>query len=114
MSDRGDYFESFGEQAPESNKPAKKKRAAPDKELTKEEQSALDERYGVNLIVRVKPATRTAIDKASKELGIQKGNLADFLLRTGLQMVAQGKASLPVNDGGKNKLSLPPVPDDYR
>jgi hypothetical protein len=104
-------------QSATDQKPASLKRAAPKPvDLTKDHLAERDERWGVTVAYRLKPATKKAVARAAAEHNVEIGGLADFLLRASLTLLSKGHIELPVQEErGKapRKLDLPPVPRDY-
>ncbi len=66
---------------------------------------------------KLPPDTKPAIDMAAERYGVERGELVDFILRAGLQMLAIGKIELPVKPnedaGPRNTIKPQAIPDEF-
>lgn len=113
-------IKSIIKEAGEEFGPQSLKRPAPKPKRKRKSKYASEaekhEAYGVRTTYRIKPATRTAIDRAVEMEDVKKGEFVDFLLRAGLTLLDQGRIQLQKSDSldGVYDLTLPDIPERYR
>lgn len=91
-----------------------KRPAPPKKEETREERADKRERQGVPGPFRVKPSVIRAVKKAAIEHNVRVGNLVNWLLLRGLEVLSAGEEPLVrQRSAGAGKLVLPDIPEQY-
>lgn len=108
---------AFADLAPETMPPPVRK--VPKKPKTRDEKQVRYRRYGKAPPWRLPPELIEAVAVAARDQDVSPRDLAEFLVRGGLELLARGQISLAVADNeeklaGKVITKYPDVPDAYR